>query len=56
MAGKGKTPGDGQPFTTREEQEAALSERQIRDGNTAREHGLDGLGIIAERNQAEADG
>lgn len=48
--GRGKTPGDGQPFITRKEQEAAKSDKQNADDATVREHGLDGLGKIADRN------
>lgn len=52
MGGKtGKTPGDGQPFLTKAEQEAAKSDQQLADDKIVKEHGLDGLGIIAERNQ-----
>ena len=51
-----KTPGDGQKFVTKADQDAAYSDKQKADNATVREHGLDGLGIIAERNQAEQDG
>lgn len=46
-----KTPGDGKPFITKAEQDAAYDDRQKADNATVREHGLDGLRIIAERNQ-----
>lgn len=49
MAGKGKTPGDGQKFTTRKEQDAAKSKEQLRDDKDVKEHGMDGLGKIADR-------
>ena len=47
--GKGKTPGDGQKFTTRKEQDAAKSKEQLRDDKDVKEHGMDGLGKIADR-------
>jgi hypothetical protein len=51
MGGKtGKTPGDGQPFVTKEQQDAAKSDRQLADDAEVKEHGLGGLGRIADRN------
>jgi hypothetical protein len=50
-----KTPGDGKPFITREEQDAAYSDKQKADNATVKEHGLDGLGKIAEQNEEAAD-
>ena len=45
-----KTPGDGKPFITRAEQEAAKSDEQKADDALVKEHGLAGLGKIADRN------
>lgn len=48
-----KKPGDGQPFITKQEQEDAKSDQQKADDKIVKEHGLDGLKIIADRNTKE---
>jgi hypothetical protein len=50
-----KTPGDGKPFLTKAEQDAAYSDKQKADNEVVRREGLDGLKTIADRNQAEAE-
>lgn len=46
-----KRPGDGKPFITKSEQDAAKSDEQKANDKLLKEHGLDGLGKIAERNK-----
>lgn len=45
-----KVPGDGKPFITRAEQDAAKSDQQLADDKIVKTEGLDGLGTIADRN------
>lgn len=48
--GKGKVPGDGQKFITKEDQDAAYSDKQKANNEIVRREGLDGLKTIADQN------